>query len=263
MLLSCRAWIILIAIAIFLFCCGGLGIVQNFGGQVISSIPQKIGEAALSSAQSSAQGALDNLTRQTPIPITAKYVLRRIQGGENSEGWFGSVVTQTVSVDKTYGKDYRNGQIIPTDTPGSWFLNPVVQTGANALNGNVVRVQGQVLVQAGINVKDLLEADIKVYGNTVSICLPDAQVISSHFENSAGSTKSEIQGLLQHGDQDYGTLARSEAERDGQTTAINSRQILKQADTEAQDGVRKLLQLQSDPNAQLIRAVVFAPKPCR
>lgn len=257
--MSCRTVLITAVILIFLFVCGGAGTIQGWLGQAANALAQKASESAVSAVQESARRAVDGIVKQTPIPISAKYVLGKIQGGADAEGWFGSVVTQTIAVDKTYGKDYRSGQIVPTDAPAAWVLNPIAQVGANVLDGNVVRVQGNDLVQAGINVKRMAPADVRVSSDdTVTICLPEAVVISSHFDNTPGSTATEMQGILQHGDQNAGTLARAAAEKDAAQEAIKNGRILKEAETEAQNGLRNLLLLGLG-----VKSVNFSPKPCR
>lgn len=258
--MSCRTVLIVLLILIFLFVCGGGGLIQGWLGQAANAFTQKAGDAALTAAREKVQSAVDGVVRQTPIPITAKYLLGKIQGGANEEGWSGSVVTQTATVNKTYGFDYRSQTIVSSDAPAASVLNPLAQIGANLLNGNVIRLHGIDLVQAGVNVKQMALTDVRVSSgnNSVTICLPDAVVVSSHFDNTPGSTQTEIQGILQHGDQDVGTLARQKAEEESVSEAVKNGQILRNADLEAQSGIKAILSQISG-----IGEIRFAPKPCR
>lgn len=95
-------------------------------------------------------------------------------------------------------------------------------------------------VVAGVDLSKITSDDIKVVSNTVSIKLPQAEVLYSKLDNDKTYVYDRQTGIFSRPDPNLETQIRQAAEQDILNTAVEDG-IIAQASTNAQDVLRTLL----------------------
>ena len=96
-------------------------------------------------------------------------------------------------------------------------------------------------VEAGVNLDDLEEDDVRVLGETVTVTLPEARVLDSSLDEDATKLYDRDRGLLKiQGNDELIEEARREALEQIEGEAMNNN-VLEQAQNNAEDSIRALV----------------------
>src|SRR5215831_20325530 len=100
-------------------------------------------------------------------------------------------------------------------------------------------VHGEVI--GGVDLSKLQPADVVVQGQSISLRLPQAQILVTHLDNAQTRVYSRDTGLFSSPDPNLESEVRQEAERQLQEAAMQG-DILKTADGNARSTISSLLQ---------------------
>lgn len=139
--------------------------------------------------------------------------------------WIGQVV---VTEDADPGRVERIAGILGLD--------------ASALTGESVIITATGEVEAGVNLDEMAEGDVRVNGESVTINLPEAEILSTSLDEDRTGVYDRDRGIFVRGIDD--TLvedARRDAEQRIEETAAESG-ILEQADANAENNLRGFIE---------------------
>ena len=126
-----------------------------------------------------------------------------------------------------------NGQaIVKSETKG---LLPVSIAGDSL----VFMANGEVV--AGVDLAKMTDTDVRVVGETVHVKLPAAEIFHTSLDSKTSEVATRQTGLFSKPDINLETQARIESEDKLREAALQS-EILKRADENARDAVRKQLE---------------------
>ena len=126
-----------------------------------------------------------------------------------------------------------NGQaIVKSETKG---VLPISIAGDSL----VFMAHGEVV--AGVDLAKMSEKDVRVNGDTVHVNLPTAEIFHTRLDSKTSEVAQRQTGLFSKPDINLETQARIESENRLREAALQS-DILKRADENARDAVRKQLQ---------------------
>lgn len=112
----------------------------------------------------------------------------------------------------------------------------------SALTGESVIVTATGEVEAGVNLEDLGQSDVRVNEDTVTINLPEAEIFSTSLDEDETGVYDRDRGVFVFGANDeIAEVARREALAEIETAAGQSG-ILEQADTNAEDAIRSFVE---------------------
>ncbi|MGA8874843.1 MAG: DUF4230 domain-containing protein [Candidatus Korobacteraceae bacterium] len=115
--------------------------------------------------------------------------------------------------------------------------NPILP---NFLAGDRLLLVAHGEVIAGMDLAKLQQADVEVRGNSVSVHLPPAEILTTRLDNDRTRVYSRDTGLFSSPDPNLEGEVRAEAERQLRAAALDEG-ILKTADTNARQTVHSLL----------------------
>ena len=115
--------------------------------------------------------------------------------------------------------------------------NPILP---NFLAGDRLLLVAHGEVIAGMDLAKLQQADVEVRGNSVSVHLPPAEILTTRLDNDRTRVYSRDTGLFSSPDPSLEGEVRAEAERQLRAAALQEG-ILKTADTNARQTVHSLL----------------------
>lgn len=139
--------------------------------------------------------------------------------------WIGQVV---VTEDADPGRVERIAGILGLD--------------ASALTGESVIITATGEVEAGVNLDEMAEGDVRVNGESVTINLPEAEILSTSLDEDRTGVYDRDRGIFVRGiDDALVEDARRDAEQRIEETAAESG-ILEQADANAENNLRGFIE---------------------
>lgn len=113
---------------------------------------------------------------------------------------------------------------------------------ASGLTGESVLLVATGEVEAGVNLEELEEGDVRTGEDTVTINLPEAEILSSNLDEESTGVYDRDRGAFVFGvNEELADEARREAVSQIEAAAEES-DILEQADTNAEDSIRAFVE---------------------